>query len=196
MRIGIDLDDTINNLVNKWIEIYNQDYNDNLKIEDIKTWDIADYTKIGKSFYAYLDSNIFKHLSIKSGASEVIEKLCKEHEVYIVTANASYNKGVCDDKVDFIKKFMPFFPIKNIIFINNKSLLDLDILIDDGLHNFEGFKGFKKVVFDRPWNKTNPLPPFYRMYNWDKIILDKIKIWSSQTDLMTISLGGVIFRCS
>lgn len=154
MKIGIDLDDTINNLVEVWIERYNIDYNDNVRIEDIITWDIGDFTKAGKDFYKYLgDGETFKNLSIKDGAAEVIEKLCGNNKVYIVTANASYNKGVCDDKVNFIKKFMPFFPIKNIIFINNKSLLDLDILIDDGLHNFEGFKG-KRILFDRPWNRN------------------------------------------
>ena len=184
IKIGVDLDDTINSLVDTWLDKYNIDYSDSLSINDIKTWNIGDYTKAGKDFYKYLgDGETFKNLSIKEGAAEIIEELCQQHEVYIVTANASYNIGVCDDKVNFIKKFMPFFPIKNIIFINNKSLLDLDVLIDDGLHNFEKFKGIK-VVFDRPWNKTNPLPPFYRMYNWNNIIVDKINIWDKQIDLM------------
>lgn len=172
LKIGIDLDDTINSLVEIWLSLYNSDYNDNVKIEDIKTWDIGDYTKAGKDFYKYLgDGEAFKNLTIKDGAANIIEKLCEQHEVYIVTANASYNTGVCDDKVNFIKKFMPFFPIKNIIFINNKSLLDLDVLIDDGLHNFEGFKGIK-IVFNRPWNRIQFGD--YRMYNWDEEILDMI----------------------
>lgn len=177
MRIGIDLDDTINSLVERWIEKYNENYNDSVKIKDIKSWDIGDYTKAGKDFYRYLgDGETFKNLSIKDGAANIIEKLCKQHEVYIVTANASYNTGVCDDKVNFIRKFMPFFQIKNIIFINNKSLLDLDILIDDGLHNFHGFKG-TKIVFDRPWNyKDDKFDQGYdfRVFKWDENILDII----------------------
>ena len=176
MRIGIDCDDVINNLVEVWIEKYNLDYNDNIKIEDIKTWDIGDYTKAGKDFYKYLgDGETFKNLSIKDGAAEVIEKLCENNEVYIVTANASYNTGVCDDKVNFIKKFMPFFQIKNIIFINNKSLLDLDVLIDDGLHNFEGFKG-RKIVFDRPWNRDYK-ERHWRMPEWNEKLINAINLW-------------------
>lgn len=168
MRIGIDCDDVLNNLVEFWLSRYNSDYNDNIKIEDIKSWNIGDYTKAGKDFYKYLeDGETFKNLSIKDGAAEVIEKLCENNEVYIVTANASYNTGVCDDKVNFIKKFMPFFPIKNIIFINNKSLLDLDVLIDDGLHNFEGFKGVK-IVFDRPWNQGSKNKYDLRINGWNE----------------------------
>ena len=178
LKLGIDLDDTINNLVDVWIEKYNEDYNDNVKIEDIKTWNIGDYTKAGKDFYKYLgDGETFKNLSIKDGAANIIGKLCEQHEVYIVTANASYNKGVCDDKVNFIKKFMPFFPIKNIIFINNKSLLDLDVLIDDGLHNFEGFKG-RKIVFSRPWNEMVSEKYDYRITKWDNELLSVIKLFS------------------
>ena len=178
LKIGVDMDDTINSLVERWIEKYNEDYDDNVKIEDIKSWDIGDYTKAGKDFYKYLgDGETFKNLSIKEGAAEVIEKLCENNEVYIVTANTSYNTGVCDDKVNFIKKFMPFFPIKNIIFINNKSLLDLDVLIDDGLHNFEEFKG-TRVVFDRPWNQDYSKPSKYdwRIVDWDIGVLSIINL--------------------
>ena len=187
MRIGIDLDDTINNLVDAWLKKYNLDYNDNVSIYDIKSWDIGDYTKAGKGFYAYLDGGIFKNLTIKDGAANIIEKLCEQHEVYIVTANASYNKGVCDDKVNFIKKFMPFFPIKNIIFVNNKSLLDLDVLIDDGLHNFVNFKG-TRFVFDRPWNQVDVNNNLYdyRIYYWDEKIIKLINYiteWKKQRDI-------------
>lgn len=184
MRIGVDMDDVLNNLVEFWIKCYNKDYNDNLSIEDIKSWDIGEFTKAGKDFYKYLgDEKLFKSLSIKPRAAEIIEKLCKEHEVYIVTANASYNKGVCDDKVDFVKKYMPFFPIKNIIFIQNKGLLNLEVLIDDGLHNFEGFNGYR-VIFDRPWNRIEDDIHYYRMYCWDEEIVNTINEWSEQIDLM------------
>ena len=190
MKIGIDLDDTINNLVDVWIEWYNKDYNDNVKIEDIKSWDIGDYTKIGKDFYKYLgDELLFKALSIKDGAANIIEKLCEQHEVYIVTANASYNRGVCDDKVSFIKNKMPFFPIKNIIFINNKSLLDLDVLIDDGLHNFEEFKGWR-IVFDRPWNQKFDGWDS-RIFGWNKYTLMTIEEdleWIKQRDTTTVNV--------
>ena len=172
-KVGIDLDDTINNLVDVWVDCYNKDYNDNVKIEDIKSWHIGEYTKAGKDFYKYLDDGkLFKNLLIKNGAAEIIERLCKEHEVYIVTASPSYNEGVCDDKVNFIKKHMPFFPIKNIIFITNKSLLDLDVLIDDGIHNFEDFKG-TKIVFDKPWNQVD-FDYDFRIFEWDEYIINII----------------------
>ena len=128
--------------------------------------------------YKYLyNEKLFKLLSIKNNAANIIETIIKDHEVYIVTANTSYNCGVCDDKIDFIKKFLPFFPIKNVIFINNKSLLNLDILIDDGLHNLENFKGIK-VVFDRPWNQDYSFPIKYdcRITSWDNNILSIINI--------------------
>ena len=177
MKIGIDLDDTINNLVDVWLGYYNLEYNDNLTIKDIKSWDIDKYVKCGMDIYKYLgNEELFKVLSIKDNAANIIEKIIEKHEVYIVTANASYNFGVCDDKIAFIKKFLPFFPVKNVIFINNKSLLDLDILIDDGLHNFKEFKGIR-ILFNRPWTE-NADGYDYKIVEWNDYILKIIdKEW-------------------
>ena len=174
MKIGIDLDDTINNLVETWLTKYNYDYEDTVSINDIKSWDLHKYVSCGNDIYNYLrDGFLFKALGIKKGAVEAIDELMKEHEVYIVTANAHYNYGVCDDKIDFIKEEIPNFPIENLIFANNKHMIDLDILIDDGLHNLEGFCHYYPIVFDRPWNRSNDI--MSRIYSWDNENLDKLK---------------------
>lgn len=170
MKIGVDLDDVCNNLVSAWLEKYNEDYDDNVKIEDIKTWCIYEYVKCGKDIFKYLnDGKLYKSLSIKDNAANIIEKLCKDNDVYIVTANYNYGKEVCDDKINFIRKYLPFIDINNVIFTSHKYLLDLDVLIDDGLHNFEGFKGIK-VVFDRPWNQLSN-NCHNRMMKWDDEII-------------------------
>ena len=60
---------------------------------------------------------------------------------------------------------------KNIIFINNKSLLDLDYLIDDGPHNFNNFKG-TGLIFDMPYNREMIVnDKLIRVKTWDDILL-------------------------
>lgn len=51
MKIGIDLDNVLNNLNQEWIKLYNNDYDDNLAIEDIKDWNLHKYVKCGKGIY-------------------------------------------------------------------------------------------------------------------------------------------------
>lgn len=151
-KIGIDLDSTLNNLNEVWIERYNKDYCDNLTQEDIVKWEINEIVKpeCGENIFEYLhEPNFFYNLNIKDDAKETVDFLAKNYELYIVTA---YSPDTCLDKSNWIKKHKLNIDDKNIIFINNKGLLDLDYLIDDGPHNFDNFSG-NGLLFDMPYNK-------------------------------------------
>jgi 5'(3')-deoxyribonucleotidase len=58
--IGIDLDDTLNELLNKWLYDYNQKYSDNLKRDDVIDWDWTKFVKpeCGKDIYKFLHTQI------------------------------------------------------------------------------------------------------------------------------------------
>ena len=155
--LGIDLDDTSNNLCDVWIERYNKDYNDN--ITEFWDWDCTKCVKpeCGEKIYDYLSEPLFFYnLGIKDNAREVIDLLFEEFEIYIVT---SYRAKTCVDKTNWIKKYLPNIKVENIIFCNNKGLLNLDFLIDDGLHNIEAFKQ-KAIIFNHAHNKD---------YNGDEV---------------------------
>lgn len=164
-KIGIDLDSTLNNLTDVWIELYNKDYNDNL--EYFLNWDSHNDVKseCGKKIYDYLlIPQLFYNLDINPNAKDVVEFLSKHYKLYIVTA---YIPTSCNDKVNWVKKYLPEFDINNIIFINDKSILELDYLIDDGPHNIEGFKG-KGIIYDRQYNKYLG-DTYTRVENWKQI---------------------------
>lgn len=168
-KIGIDLDSTTNNLNEIWVKRYNKDYNDNLTQKNIIKWEIDEIVKpeCGKKIFNYLhEPNFFYNLNIKNGAKETIEFLSKNHDLYIVTA---YSSDTCLDKTNWIKKHDLRINEKNVIFINDKSLLDLDYLIDDGPHNFTNFKGIG-LVFDMPYNKhIKSTDKLKRVRNWTEV---------------------------
>lgn len=163
-KIGIDLDTTLNNMEEVWLQKYNKDYNDNIKF--FRNWDIHKEVKkeCGEKIYEYIhEPKFFYNLNIKPKAKETIDYLSKHYELYIVTA---YTADVCQDKVSWILKHKLKIKEKNIIFINNKGILDLDYLIDDGPHNFDNFKGVG-IVMDMMYNKH--IKTDYnrvRAYNW------------------------------
>src|ERR1035437_6639185 len=149
-KIGIDLDSTLDNLETVWLEKYNEDYNDNLKEWD--NWELYKVIKpeCGKKIFDYLrEPGFFYNLDIKKDAKEVVAFLAEHYDLYIVTA---YIPETCLDKTNWIKKHNLAIDQKNIIFINNKGLLQLDYLIDDGPHNFKDFKG-KGVLLDMAYNR-------------------------------------------
>lgn len=179
-RIGLDLDSTLNNLTDVWIELYNKDYNDNLKY--FSNWDNHNDVKpeCGKKIYDYLHKpNLFYELDIIDGARETVEFLSKHYELYIVTA---YIPETCVDKVNWVRKYLPNFNISNIVFLNKKNILELEYLIDDGPHNIEEFKG-TGIVYDRPYNRYLG-DEYHRVNNWkdiekyfkDELIKDKKNI--------------------
>lgn len=167
-KIGIDLDATLNNLHDTWLELYNKDYNDNLGISDMIKWDIQDVVKpeCGSKIFNYLlNPGLFYDLSIVEGAKEVVEFLAEHYDLYITTA---YTAETCLDKTRWVQKQKLSVYKDNIIFINNKSLLDVDYLIDDGPHNFKDFKGIG-VIFDMPYNKTLSGDKLVRCKGWHEI---------------------------
>ena len=120
LTIAVDLDSTLNNLNHVWIVRYNQMYNDTL--DCFSEWNVLNCVKPecgNKIFDILLSKDFFSNLGMQSGADEVMERLCKEHDVYIVTA---YTVTTCVDKVKWIRKYLPFFDIKNVVFWNDSRL--------------------------------------------------------------------------
>ena len=63
---------------------------------------------------------------------------------------------------------------KHTVNTQNKQLLKLDVLCDDGLFNLTGDRDYFSICVDMPYNQTTEIiPNFTRARNWDEIY-DKI----------------------
>jgi len=171
IRIGIDLDDTLNNLMDHWLDRYNLIYDDNLKPSDIPVWEISEYVKpeCGMKIFKLLEG-IFRNLGIQEGAADVVNQLLEKPnvEVYIVSA---YYRTACLDKAEWVKEYLPNFPQTNVIFCHPKHLLKLDYLIDDSPYNHRGFDG-EYLIFDTAHNQIKEYPELTgmkRFFRWDQI---------------------------
>lgn len=165
-KIGVDLDCTLSKMMIEWLSRYNRDFGDNLSEEEILDWNITKFIKPEakkSAIWEYLSSpEFFLNIEPEKGIKEGMKFLCSFADVYIVTA---YVPESCLDKTKWVKNNLPDFNQKNIVFCNNKSLMDLDFLIDDGNHNSEGFKG-TFIIFDKPWNRRCKK---IRLRNWKEI---------------------------
>jgi 5'-nucleotidase len=78
--IGIDLGDTLNNLMDIWINYCNMEYNNNLSI--FSTWNVSSCVKkeCGNNIYKYLHyPGLFYNLEIKDNAASVVKWLYRRH---------------------------------------------------------------------------------------------------------------------
>lgn len=170
MKIGIDFDGVMNNMLETWVEWLNKEHGAHVKAEDVTEWELS-------KKYPYLDkSDLFKPLNtpefwdevtIKHEAPEVVEKLIAEgHEVYVITST-HYKILPYKFKRSLFAHF-PYLTKENLIVTYNKALINVDLLLDDGVHNLKDFRGIK-VVFDAPYNRD--FEGDYRVATWKEFYI-------------------------
>jgi 5'(3')-deoxyribonucleotidase len=165
-RICIDIDGVLANLISPWIEKYNIEYNDNLKVSDIDVWDWHVKTKkeCGEKIYRMLTPDLFENLPVIEYSQDVVERLNKKYEVFIVTA--ARNANMVSPKARWMKKNFPFIKREKIVYAVDKSICRANFLLDDAPHNLDGFIG-TPLLFDAPHNQDETR--FERMNNWNEV---------------------------
>ena len=165
--IAVDMDWVLAKLTQKWVRYYNTIFDDNLKLEDIKSWDIIEYVKPEAKKYMLNILNIhkfYRDLEVVEDSQRVLEKLSYDYEIIIVTD--PFTRMSFKSKYDWLEENFPFIPTENYVFTGNKSIIYADYLIDDGVHNLESFKGYG-LLFEAPYNEKEDR--FYKVKNWQDI---------------------------
>jgi 5'(3')-deoxyribonucleotidase len=145
--IGVDIDGVVADINPVWLDFYNTEYDDNLKIEDITAWNIAQFTKpaCGKKMYdilAYPD--FYKTVKPVQGAIEGIKRLQKAgYRLYYVSACVP---GTLDQKQEWMYKYVPNYHWNQTVFIFDKFLINLDGIIDDGPHNLDQMPSYISTI--------------------------------------------------
>lgn len=158
LRILSDQDDVIVQFNEHLVEIINEVHGTNYTIEDIKDWNITKLFNLEHNieYYIEYDKDFFFNLKPKSNNLEVFEELYKseKYDLFIVTyVNMEYPKFWID-KLRWIKKYMPYFPIEKVIATRHKNAVWGDYLIDDGPHNISEFNLGQGIIYDMPYNRN------------------------------------------
>lgn len=152
-KVALDLDGVIWDLVRPWVKYYNRLYKDNVLYENIKEYDLS--KSLTKASYDeikdLLNNKFFWNLVFPFEYSkEYLYKLNNKYDLYIATAT---NYKLVEIKTERFLMFFPFIDRHQIICIHNKSLLDVDWLVDDCIDNLkEG--NFNKIILDAPYNRN------------------------------------------
>ena len=167
MRIGIDLDSVLNDLEDGWSRWIMEHHDPLMHWSNWNQWEISELTPAGEAVYEFLKiPGAFQECLPRGHAVEVVKRLILQgHELFVVSSCTDTARE-WPEKVAWLRKYFPEIPASNYIACSRKGLLRLDILVDDGLHNFEGFEG-KGIVFDQPWNQQDVV--LHRAYNWPQI---------------------------
>lgn len=141
----------------------------NYTAEDVKDFGYSNFPKphreILKSFW-YDCTYDDKHLSTEQQL--IIDGL---REYVRVVACSSPLPGHTDSKLRFLLRY---FQRTDIALLSHKTLLNADLLIDDGPHNIEDAKrvGMPFIIFDQPYNRHLEGPRAKSFSDLGPLVLD------------------------
>lgn len=170
LTILCDADDTIINLLPRWLAEINRMYGRTVSKEDVHDWDIT------KAYPGLTTDEVLKPLYQEGfwnsvapikGSRYYLERLTEDgHDISIVTASNLETSGA---KTAKLIKLFPFIGREQIIFTQNKQAMFGDILIDDGVHNLIG-GSYRKILFHQPGNAAFREKEYgiTRVYSWEE----------------------------
>lgn len=173
MIIVCDIDNILNNLTEKVIEVYNHYGDKNIQLSDITSYNFYDCLPREDAdciVALFKSKELWDSLRPLEGAQNGLKRLIKKgRQVYLATATDPIN---FEWKIDWLRQYFPFISEDNIIRIIDKSLLKADVIIDDCLDNLINSCA-ERVVLNYPWNQNELKDYAYgirRAYSWSDIV--------------------------
>lgn len=175
-RLLVDMDSVTTDLMSKWHQRYNADYDDDLTVEKVSHWGMHELVKqeCGSKIYDYLEEEgFYRDLSPLPHAVETLERLSEDFEIFLVTASPV---NAMADKVRWVKTHLPFFDPQKIVFTHHKYIVKGDLLFDDAPHNLLAFQqhGGLAVAMDYPYNRGIDCPRVKNWLEFEKFVRERL----------------------
>ncbi|MGD9276157.1 MAG: hypothetical protein PVJ67_03205 [Candidatus Pacearchaeota archaeon] len=188
LKIGIDIDDTVADFINSYLDFYKFRFGKEFNVEDIE--DIYLREPFGHTCEDVIEilgefhkTNYFKKMKLIEGVEEILNKLFFLHKIFFITSRRVSNEEITKE---FLKKYFLNKPYEvyfsGDIYSGRKtkdeicSEIGVDVLIED--NKFFSYncaeKGIKVFLLDKPWNQNCEHENITRVKNWNEII-DKLK---------------------
>lgn len=140
-KLMIDMDNCITDTL--ILERVNEFMNTNYKLTDLTDFYLQNLTgDRKKDFWKFMeDKSFYDDVPLIDGAYDVLEKLNKKYDLYIITSyiysgsEPDISANNLKYKYEYLKNKLPFISPEKYIFITNKTLIKSDIAIDDRIDN-------------------------------------------------------------
>lgn len=149
VKIAFDLDDVLIDTIPSWLNTINERFGTNKKQEDIQNWSISNFFKediekglLSKEeiYYPLIEDDFWKKVKPIDGMYDMLLALKDLDKCDIYLATASNYQTIKSKLVNCVFPYYgDFFNEDNIILTKDKSILNVDILVDDYFGNINSF---------------------------------------------------------
>ena len=153
--IMVDMDEVITE--GGFLHLINEFEGTNYTTEDVNGYYMQDLVSDKEAFFKYfITKNQYDYGVLIPNVVEVLKVLKEYYDIYICSAyiikDIPKESGVLLlQKHNYLCEKLPFIPVDNFAFINNKSIINCNIKIDDKLENLENAD--IKILFTSYHNK-------------------------------------------
>ncbi len=181
--VFVDMDSTMNNFAEGYINYFNKLYGTNHKIRhnDLVQYEISkcipglkEEDAVNARAEIFSTPGFWVDIPIYPNVTETMKWMTENMSVYILTAPWVKNKQCAVEKYEWIEKHLSFFPLDKVIFCHDKHMIHKNsLLIDDYPKNIGRFQG-KTMKYMYPFNEMTPAN--YEVRNWKHILRTMKKI--------------------
>lgn len=137
-----DMDDVI--CTNGFLYLINTYLGTNYTYDYFKSFYMQDILPDKDEFFKwFMTQNMYDYCELNPGCYETLKELNNQDEVFIATDYiwpeiATKCGYIVWQKFEFLQKYLPFIDPRQYIFLANKSVLNMDVKVDDRIKNLSG----------------------------------------------------------
>jgi len=164
LRIGVDLDSVVYEIIYPWVDKYNKVYKDSLKYDQFDDWDFNFSKKKIKCtpenfFWFSQHADVQWEAPLIHGAVEALTQL--QADGHLICFITSAKRGVIPIKVAKLTMDFPDLAAE-LHFTKEKWHIHTDVMIDDNPHLVKQWATMMQlpplILFNRPHNRDTEIP--------------------------------------
>lgn len=162
-RVLLDMDNVLFDFNKNFVKVYNKIYGTNVTADDLTTWDLSAILP-GDTKGIYKRRGFFSNLEPNETVLEVVPRLCKDYEVYILSTGP---RTAYAEKCDSLVKYFGTLFRDKFIYSVDKGVVLADFLLDDGYHNLQAFS--KKIGTSVRYQRPHNVPETPEQASYDSV---------------------------
>lgn len=177
----VDLDGVLRDIFSQMIKLYNNEFGESLKPEDVKDYDVEvsfpkAHAAYGSSYHYFFEKHadyVFLLSPPMEGAVEAVKRLKEYGKIIIATIQPTTHNKILSLK--WLDKWGVLYD--EIRFVDTKAGVKCDYFMEDYPKNMEGADGLK-ILIDAPYNQGVYKVNGWYIYRFES--LERFVVWCEE----------------